>query len=205
MKYLIVLAVFMLFSCNDSSNDKKVPDNNLKPSGSYPVVIMETSMGTMEIELYEDKSPITVKNFLSYVNKGFYDGLIFHRVIPNFMIQGGGFNKDLIHKDGDAPIKNEAKNGLSNLRGTIAMARTDVIDSATSQFFINVVDNKMLDHEARLLEDGSKDYGYCVFGNVISGMDVADKIRFVKTGVRKGMANVPLETVTINSVKVKKK
>ena len=163
-----------------------------------PVVEMKTSKGTIKIELYSDKAPITVENFLTYVNEGFFDGLIFHRVIPDFMIQAGGHNPDMSRKPTHPPIKNEAKNGLSNLRGTIAMARTNLIDSATSQFFINLKDNTFLDHKG----DSPREFGYCVFGKVISGMDVVDAIAKVETGSKAGQNDVPLETVLIESMKV---
>jgi len=165
-----------------------------------PVVVMETSLGTIEIELDQEKAPITVKNFLSYVEKKHYDGTIFHRVKKNFMIQGGGFDKDMQQKKTDAPIKNEAKNGLKNLRGTIAMARTPEIDSATSQFFISDKDNNFLDHKPN---GGNEGYGYAVFGKVTSGLEVVDKIAGVRTGDRGGHENVPVETVEIKSVKLK--
>jgi cyclophilin family peptidyl-prolyl cis-trans isomerase len=162
-----------------------------------PVVVMETSMGTIKIELFEDKAPVTVKNFLSYVKDKHYDGLVFHRVIEDFMIQGGGFEPGMKQKATKDPIKNESNNGLSNARGTLAMARTNVPDSATSQFFINVKDNTFLDRA------NSRDkVGYCVFGKVIEGMDVVDKIRKVKTGRKGGHDNVPDEDVVIKSVKV---
>jgi cyclophilin family peptidyl-prolyl cis-trans isomerase len=159
-----------------------------------PVVVMETSKGTIKIELFPDQAPITVKNFLSYVEDKHYDGLLFHRVIADFMIQGGGIEPTMKERKTKPPIKNESSNGLSNERGTIAMARTDAPHSATSQFFINVVDNSRLD-KARY-GDG---YGYCVFGKVIEGMDVVDKIR----AVRKNGRDIPLEDVIIKSVRVK--
>jgi cyclophilin family peptidyl-prolyl cis-trans isomerase len=161
-----------------------------------PVVVMETSMGTIRIELDQAMAPTTVKNFLSYVDDKFYDGTVFHRVIPRFMIQGGGFQPGMRQKATKDPIKNEATNGLSNKRGTIAMARTSDPDSATAQFFINVVDNPGLD-KARA-GDG---FGYCVFGKVVDGMDVVDKIREVPTGNRGGHQNVPGEDVVIKSVR----
>ena len=142
-----------------------------------PVVVMETSMGTIKIELFPDKAPITVKNFLSYVNDKFYEGVIFHRVMPGFMVQGGGMEPGMKEKKTKAPIKNESTNGESNKRGTIAMARTRVPDSASAQFFINVVDNSGSLDKATC-PDG---VGYCVFGKVIDGMDVVDKIRAVRT------------------------
>ncbi len=160
-----------------------------------PVVIMDTSMGPIKIELYEDKAPITVKNFLSYVDKQHYDGKIFHRVIEDFMIQGGGYDKDQKESKTDPAIKNESTNGLKNERGTIAMARTNNPNSATAQFFINVKNNDSLNNSAN-------NPGYCVFGRVIDGMDVVDKIRNVKTAA-KGMfdKDVPVDDVVIKSVK----
>ncbi|NNF52517.1 MAG: peptidyl-prolyl cis-trans isomerase [Gammaproteobacteria bacterium] len=154
---------------------------------------IETSLGSIKIKLFNDKAPISVENFLSYVNDGFFENTIFHRVIPNFMVQGGGFTADMKQKKTAAPITNEADNGLSNKRGTLAMARTSDINSATSQFFINLSDNKFLDH-------GDRDFGYAVFAEVTEGMDVVDKIAAVKTG-RSGMhADVPQEAVTIVAV-----
>ena len=161
-----------------------------------PVVVMDTSLGTVKIELFEDKAPTTVKNFLTYVKDKHYDGLIFHRVIEDFMIQGGGFEPGMKERKTKDPIKNESGNGLSNLRGTIAMARTSDLDSATSQFYINVKDNKGLDGKP------GQATGYTVFGRVIEGMDVVDKIRAVKTGSKMGFRDVPEEDVVIKSVKV---
>lgn len=166
---------------------------------SSPKVIMKTAKGDITIELYADKAPITVQNFLSYVDESYYDGTIFHRVIKNFMIQGGGHTADFVEKPSKSPIKNEAANGLKNLRGTIAMARTPVIDSATSQFFINHVDNPFLDHK----DNTPEGYGYAVFGKVIEGMDVVDAIANVKTMTRGGMQDVPRETITIISLRRK--
>jgi len=159
-----------------------------------PVVMMKTSMGDMAIELYPDKAPETVANFLGYVDSKFYDGLIFHRVISNFMIQGGGFNKDMVRKETKPSIKNEADNGLSNMRGTIAMARTGDPHSASSQFFINVEDNKPLDFKSKANPAG---WGYCVFGKVISGMETVDKIRKVPVTTKDIYENVPVEPVVI--------
>ncbi|MBF0194392.1 MAG: peptidyl-prolyl cis-trans isomerase [Magnetococcales bacterium] len=160
------------------------------------MVIMTTSLGEITIELDAEKSPITVENFLKYVDDSFYDGTIFHRVIPNFMVQCGGMLPDMSEKDNSAPIKNEADNGLKNNRGTLAMARTQVVDSATSQFFINVNDNNFLDH-------GGRDFGYAVFGKVVDGMDVVDKIAAVETGMSSGHSDVPVEAVIIESIKRK--
>jgi cyclophilin family peptidyl-prolyl cis-trans isomerase len=156
-----------------------------------PVVVMETSLGTVKIELYQDKAPNTVKNFLGYVDDKFYDGTIFHRVISDFMVQGGGFEPGMKEKKTKDPIKNEAGNGLSNERGTIAMARTNDPDSATAQFYINVKDN------SKGLDKKSGSAGYCVFGRVIDGMDVVDKIKNVETGAR----DVPKEDVVIKSIR----
>jgi peptidyl-prolyl cis-trans isomerase B (cyclophilin B) len=161
-----------------------------------PIVIMDTSMGTIKIELFADKSPVTVKNFLDYVDDKFYDGTVFHRVIKGFMIQGGGFDANMVQKKTKAAIKNESANGVANERGTLAMARTSIPDSATAQFFINAKDNAFLDRaQAR---DG---VGYCAFGKVIEGQDVVDKIESVQTGNRGGMGDVPVEAVTIKSVR----
>jgi cyclophilin family peptidyl-prolyl cis-trans isomerase len=163
-----------------------------------PILVMDTSMGTIKIELFQDKAPVTVKNFLSYVEDKHYDGLIFHRVIENFMIQGGGYEPGLKReKKSKEPIKNESDNQLSNTRGTLAMARTSEPNSATSQFFINVKDNTFLDRAKS--RDG---VGYCVFGRVIEGMDVVDKIKGVKTGTKEGMDDVPEQDIIIKSVRV---
>ena len=162
-----------------------------------PVVIMETSEGTIKIELWADKAPKTVANFLAYVDDKFYDGTIFHRVIDRFMIQGGGFTSDMAQKPTKAPVVNEARADVRNDRGTLAMARTNVVDSATAQFFINVVDNGFLNHRAKTPQD----FGYCVFGKVIEGMDVVDKIKAVATQNAGGHQNVPVKAVVIKSVR----
>jgi len=163
-----------------------------------PVVTMSTSMGDIRIELNSAKAPISTQNFLDYINEGHFDGLIFHRVIPGFMIQGGGFDSAMSQKKSKAPIKNEASNGLKNVIGSIAMARTNVVDSATAQFFINVKDNDFLNHK-NTSPDG---YGYAVFGQVIDGMDVVHAIEKVKTGNRGMHQDVPVQAVVINSVKL---
>jgi cyclophilin family peptidyl-prolyl cis-trans isomerase len=163
-----------------------------------PVVVMDTSAGKITIELFADKAPITVKNFLQYADDKHYDGTIFHRVIADFMIQGGGMEPGLKEKKTRDPIKNESTNGLANERGTLAMARTNVPDSATSQFFINVKDNAFLD-KAKARDN----VGYAVFGKVIDGMDVVDKIRRVETGNSGGHENVPVQDVVIRSVRRK--
>ncbi len=159
---------------------------------------IETSMGSITVELDDAKAPVTVKNFLDYAKSGHYDGTIFHRVIDGFMIQGGGFTKAMDQKPTKAPIKNEAANGLTNKRGTIAMARTMVVDSATSQFFINLVDNDFLNFRAPTPQY----YGYAVFGKVTDGMDVVDKIAKVKTGFAGPHQNVPEEPIVIKKVHV---
>jgi cyclophilin family peptidyl-prolyl cis-trans isomerase len=173
-----------------------------------PVVIIETSMGTIEAELFADKAPETVKNFLMYTNEKFFDGTIFHRVIPTFMIQGGGFTAELKEKATKASIKNEADNGLKNVAGTLAMARLQDPDSANAQFFINVADNDFLNHRAKT----ARGWGYAVFGKVVKGMDVVNKIKDTPTKTTDAtiqnqtvqMENVPVETVTIKSISVKK-
>ena len=161
-----------------------------------PKVKLATSMGDIVVQLDAAKAPKTVENFLAYVNSKHYDGTIFHRVIDGFMIQGGGFDANMRQKPTNAPIKNEAANGLRNKRGTLAMARTMVVDSATSQFFINVKDNGFLDFRS----PDPQGFGYCVFGEVVEGMDVVDQIKGVRTTTKAGMSDVPLETVAILSV-----
>ena len=203
MKRFVLLSVVLaligvigyLQLVNTAAKDKEKATKN-------PVVIMDTSMGRIEIELFKDKAPITVKNFLRYVDDKFYDGTIFHRVMGkentekemDFMIQGGGFKPGMKEKETRDPIKNEASNGVSNKRGTLAMARTNDPDSATAQFFINVADNKFLDKS----EDSD---GYAVFGKVIKGMNVVNKIKAVETGTKGGHANVPVKDIIIKSVR----
>ncbi|HEY3356454.1 MAG TPA: peptidylprolyl isomerase [Polyangia bacterium] len=162
---------------------------------------MVTSKGTIELELFADKAPIGVKNFLAYIDKKQYDGTIFHRVIPDFMIQGGGFSPEMTERPTDAPIKNEAGNGLLNERGTLAYARKPMVDSATCQFFINLKHNVALDHR----DDSPQGFGYAVFGKVLKGMEAVDAIAAVPTTTKPPHANVPVEPVVIQSVKVKGK
>lgn len=159
------------------------------------MVIFETSLGDIRIELMPEEAPITTENFRRYVEEGFYDDTIFHRVIPGFVIQGGGHTEDMGRKPTHDPIKNEADNGVKNLRGTLSMARTQDRDSATSQFFINLKDNAFLDH-------GSRDFGYAVFAKVADGMEVVDKIAAVQTGNRGGHSDVPVEPVKIVSARI---
>jgi peptidyl-prolyl cis-trans isomerase B (cyclophilin B) len=187
--YLFIVAaalVFLAFGCRSEKNNIK----------GRTMVKLETTKGAIVIEVNETAAPVTAANFLQYVNDGFYDGTVFHRVIPNFMIQGGGFTPDMKQKTTRPPIVNEAKNGLKNKRGTLAMARTDDPNSATAQFFINHVDNVYLDYS------GPRNPGYAVFGQVVEGMDVVDAIAKVKTGIKEGMQDVPVEAVVIKSAKV---
>jgi cyclophilin family peptidyl-prolyl cis-trans isomerase len=199
--YGLLAVVVLVNGCSEKTNkaqaDKKTInlERNIVKSQSN-IVKLETSKGNIVIELNEQAAPVTVSNFLGYVEVGFYDGTIFHRVIPGFMIQGGGFTEQMARKKTRAPIINEAKNGLSNLRGTIAMARTSDPDSATCQFFINHSDNEFLNYV-----DESK-AGYAVFGKVTEGMDVVDTIAAIKTTTKNSMEDVPVETVTIQSAKV---
>jgi cyclophilin family peptidyl-prolyl cis-trans isomerase len=167
-------------------------------SAANPQVVIETSLGTIEVELFADKAPLTVANILSYVDEGYYDGTIFHRVIPNFMVQCGGFEPGMRQKKTKGTIKNESANGLQNKRGTLAMARTPAPDSASSQFFINTVDNGFLDRAQAA--DG---VGYCVFGRVTSGMDVVDKMQAAPSGNVAGHGNVPNTDIVVKSVKRK--
>lgn len=164
---------------------------------NHSTVLIKTTLGDIIIELFSTKAPATVQNFLQYVKEGQYDGTIFHRIIDGFMIQGGGFTDDMKQKSVRSPIQNEANNGVSNKRGTIAMARTAEVNSATAQFFINLVDNPGLD----FLDKNPRNFGYCVFGQVTQGMEVVDKIGKVRTGSKGPHLNVPLEIVKITEVR----
>jgi cyclophilin family peptidyl-prolyl cis-trans isomerase len=166
-------------------------------SGANPKVLIKTSKGDITVELYPEKAPVTVKNFLSYVDEKFYDGTIFHRIKKGFVIQGGGLTPDYVEKPQKPPIKNEAANKLHNLKGTIAMARSEDIDSATAQFYINHKDNWGLDHQ----DDTVDGFGYCVFGKVIAGMDVVDAIARVQTGIVHDYEDAPLQTIRIISIR----
>ena len=189
------IALFSILLC--SAAIAQAADPTAKPSPSKnPSVLVKTSQGEITIELDQLQAPISVKNFLDYVDAKFYDGTIYHRVIPGFMIQGGGFTPNMQQKPTKAPIKNEAGNGLKNLTGTIAMARTGIVDSATSQFFINVADNAQLNHR----DESPAGFGYAVFGKVTAGMDVVKKIEGVKTTARPPHQNVPETPVVIESV-----
>jgi len=172
--------------------------SSLSVAQDNPIVVLETSKGTIKIELWADKAPITTENFLRYTDNSFFDGLVFHRVIPGFMIQGGGFSPDMVQKPPYEQIKNEASAAVPNNRGTLAMARTGVVDSASSQFFINLANNDFLNHT----DETTRGFGYAVFGEVIEGMDVVDEIAAVETGTaRGGHQNVPIEPIIITSAK----
>ncbi len=177
-----------------------IPSAALGGLSDNPQVIMETSKGTIVLEVFPDAAPETVKNFLQYVRWGHYDGTVFHRVIPDFMIQGGGFTPDMKRKPTEMPIQNEANNGLKNKRGTVAMARTQDPHSATDQFFINTKSNSFLNHK----DATPQGWGYAVFGKVIKGMDVVDVISGVNTGKKGMMDNVPVEPVKIIKMTIKK-
>jgi peptidyl-prolyl cis-trans isomerase A (cyclophilin A) len=193
MKRIAAILIAMSLAVIASGQTKKAP------AGKNPVVVMDTTMGTIKIEVFMDKAPTTGKNFLDYVKAGFYDGTIFHRVIPRFVVQGGGYTENMTPRPTMAPIQNESKNGLKNLRGTLSMARYNDPNSATSQFFINLSDNSNLDPQGG-------GWGYAVFGKVIAGMDVVDKIAAVKTGTRSvqgtPFGDVPLQPVIVKSAKV---
>lgn len=195
--YLMIIAGCLCFAnWRFSAAEETSIMNTDKSVKTNPIVVIKTNLGEMKAELYADKAPITVKNFLQYLTEGQYDHTVFHRVIPGFMIQGGGFTQDLKQKATHAPIQNEADNGLLNLRGTLAMARTSDVNSATSQFFINVVDNPFLNFK----EKSSAGYGYCVFGKITEGMAVADKISKVAAATQGGHQNVPVQPVEIVSI-----
>jgi peptidyl-prolyl cis-trans isomerase B (cyclophilin B) len=167
-------------------------------TASHPRVAFDTSKGKIVIELFEDKAPKTVANFLQYVKSGHFDGTIFHRVIPGFVIQGGGFTADMTQKPTKPPIQNEADNGLKNSRGTLSMARTSDPNSASSQFFINLKDNASLDHTGKSMQG----WGYAVFGRVVEGMDVVDQIAQVRTGSKGGHSDVPVEPIVVRKAQV---
>ena len=197
MKYLtglMLAAVVGLLPVTGYSQDNQ---SNAKGANMVKVT-METNKGVITLELDGEKAPVSVDNFVKYAKAGHYDGTIFHRVIPGFMIQGGGFDTDMKQKDTNPPIKIEADNGLKNTKGTVAMARTSDPNSATSQFFINIADNAFLDHTSPTQQG----WGYAVFGRVTDGMDIVDSIEKVKTGNNYGHENVPLEEVTIRKVTI---
>jgi cyclophilin family peptidyl-prolyl cis-trans isomerase len=193
---LLLSAIFIVVSASAKDESKKKDSSKMETN---PTVVMKTNHGTIEVELFAKQAPETVKNFLQYVDDGFYNGTIFHRVISDFMVQGGGFTEGMDQKKVRGPIKNEASAELGNTRGTLAMARTSVVDSATAQFFINVKDNAFLNHRDKT----PNGFGYAVFGKVTSGMDVVDKIKEVPTTSKAGHENVPVKPVVIESVKRK--
>ena len=188
----LIINLFINLKGSENMNTVNEDTNQAVVLGNpNQVVVLETSKGNIEIELYADKSPKTVANFITYVNSGYYDGLVFHRVIKGFMVQGGGFNKFAVEKKTNPPIVLESNNGLKNLTGTVAMARTSAPNSATSQFFISTVDNDFLDYA------GTSNPGYAVFGKVIKGMEVVTEIENVKTGKRGSYSDWPTEDVVI--------
>lgn len=187
----VLLVGFMATTAATEEQESVEPHNK-----ENPVVLIKTSMGDITVELFAEEAPITVENFLRYVDDGFYADTIFHRVIPGFMVQGGGFDAEMNQKPTQPPIRNEAQNGLPNERGTLAMARTQVVDSATSQFFINLVDNAFLNHT----RPDPRGFGYCVFGRVTEGMDVVDQMAAVATGRHGPHENVPTEPIKILQV-----
>jgi peptidyl-prolyl cis-trans isomerase A (cyclophilin A) len=191
----MISAALLLTLAQAAASPAPAAEPAAKPAPAGPVVVLETSLGRIRIGLYGDKSPISTANFVKYAKAGHYDGTIFHRVIPGFMIQGGGMDAQMKEKTTGAPIRNEARNGVRNLRGTVAMARTNAPDSATAQFFINLKDNAFLDF-------GIRGAGYAVFGEVLEGMEVVDKIAAVQTGNRGGHENVPETAVTIKTARV---
>ena len=191
---LSTLALLLLFL--QSPAPQAVPPS--QPAPGNPVVLVSTSFGDVTVELFKDRAPVSVANFLDYATEGFYPGTIFHRVVKGFVVQGGGYTATMVEKPTRPPIQNEATNGLRNVRGTVAMARTQSLRSATSQFYFNVSSNPDLDHQGF----SPRDFGYAVFGRVLSGMDVVDRIAAVPTHVSAGMEDVPVDPVLITGVKV---
>jgi cyclophilin family peptidyl-prolyl cis-trans isomerase len=201
LRHALPAFVLALLAFVTPARAQQTPGTSQQPpqGAANPAVVIDTSLGAVTIELYPDRAPDTVQNFLQYAREGFYDGTVFHRVVAGYVIQGGGYTPELVEKGTRPPIRNEATNGLSNARGTIAMARTQSVRSATSQFYINLVDNPALDHHGY----GPGEFGYAVFGRVTAGMDVVDKIAAQPTTVRDGMSNVPVTPVVIRHVTVK--
>ena len=197
---LLGIALILTASCTLQTQpaSSAIQTQNEQPGDHMTTATIETTYGTIKVKLYDAKAPITVQNFKSYAQSGFYDGTVFHRVIPNFMVQTGGFLPNGTEKDAKAPIKNEAKNGLHNTRGTLAMARTNVVDSASSQFFINVKDNAFLNYQSE------SNYGYAVFGEVTEGMGSVDKIVSAPTASRGPYDDWPVQDIIIKSVTIDK-
>jgi cyclophilin family peptidyl-prolyl cis-trans isomerase len=201
MKKLFITSIFISALIHTHSYAAEAETKESKEQKKTMNITIETSLGTITAELNQEKAPLTVSNILAYVDEKFYDNTIFHRVIAGFMIQGGGFTKDMQQKTTKPPVKNEADNGLSNTRGTLAMARTMIVDSATCQFFINLEDRNTSNLDFKSKTDMG--WGYCVFGKVIEGMDVVDKIAKVETGFSGRHQNVPVEPVIIKSIRRK--
>lgn len=201
MKTLFFTTLFISALIHTHSYAAEADKTESKEQKKTMNITIETSLGTITVELYQEKAPLTVSNILAYVDEKFYDNTIFHRVINGFMIQGGGFTKDMQQKTTKPPVKNEADNGLSNTRGTLAMARTMVVDSATCQFFINLEDRNALNLDFKSKTDMG--WGYCVFGKVTEGLDIVDKIAKVETGFSGRHQNVPVDPVMIKSIRRK--
>ena len=198
MKYFIVIFAFMISQlsfANEATTTQTAVVDQVQADIAQPYVTFATNKGEFVLELNPAKAPITVANFLDYANSGFYKGTIFHRVIKDFMVQGGGFTEQMARKTPNAQIKNEANNGLFNNRGTVAMARTAKVDSASSQFFINVKNNYFLNN-------GYRDFGYAVFAKVVKGMELIDELSLLETGVKNGMRDVPVEPIIVLDVTV---
>ncbi len=195
---LMLRSLIVIIIICSTGNSGTAGEKGMKPTTENPMAVIETSEGAIKVELWADKAPITVKNFISYAEEGYYKGTVFHRVIDGFMIQGGGLDANLKPKATRSPIKNDAAAELKNERGTIAMARTNVVDSATSQFFINVADNDFLDHQDKT----PKGYGYAVFGKVVEGMDVVDRIEKVETKSMGPHQDVPVKSVVIKDIRL---
>ncbi|MFP4207616.1 MAG: peptidylprolyl isomerase [Wenzhouxiangella sp.] len=199
MRMLLAICLLIPALSGAQTTEEQPQEQSDPQTTEYPTVILHTNFGAITLELYEDKAPQSVANFVQYARDGHYDGTLFHRVIPNFMIQGGGFDTDFQQKSTREPIENEADNGLGNERGTVAMARTNDPHSATAQFFINVTDNDFLNHRSKA---SGQTWGYAVFGRVVDGMDVVDAIRAVDTGRRGMHQDVPVEDVIIERVEM---
>jgi peptidyl-prolyl cis-trans isomerase B (cyclophilin B) len=199
MNKLLALCLLLPALVTAQTTDQEPIEPSDEQTMEYPTVILNTNFGAITIELFEDKASLSAANFMQYARDGYYNGTLFHRVIPNFMVQGGGFDTDFQQKETREPIENEADNGLANERGTLAMARTNDPHSATSQFFINVTDNDFLNHRSKA---NGQTWGYAVFGRVTDGMDVVDAIRAVDTGRRGMHQDVPVEDVIIESVEI---
>jgi cyclophilin family peptidyl-prolyl cis-trans isomerase len=198
----MVLALVLLIAVGQATAGQQqapaVAAAPLQPAPGNPVVVIATSFGDVTVELFKDKAPVSVENFLQYAREGFYEGTIFHRIERRFVVQGGGYSPDLVEKSTRGPIQNEATNGLRNVRGTVAMARRRVLRSATSQFYFNLSDNAQLDHRGYTPDE----FGYAVFGRVLSGMDVVDRIGAVETRTAGDFDGVPVEPVLIKGVRI---